>query len=409
MSLLYFKNEAWVKKSNPTFDINMGSFDGAEACDICGLFLLSKLKHLAIITGLFRDDGLAISDLSPQETEDTKKIICEIFGRYNLSITTKANMNVVNFLDVQLNLETGSFKPYSKDNDKPSYVHSLSNHPPGIIKNIPISINRRLSKISSTKELFDAAVKDFQDELDSRGYHHKLEFEENIQTCNTKRNRSRKISWFNPPFSRNVKTNVGAKFLRMIAKNFPPNHPLHKILNKNTIKVSYRCMPNLKTYIDKHNTEVLQKDDQDQREARCNCQVNRRASCPIPGRCTTPSVVYRATVRRHDTCAVDCYTGLTGDKFKTRYNKHQSDIRTGKNTASKLSRHVCNLKEKNINHDISWEIVQRAPQFNPTSKVCRLCVTEAYYIIFTPGGANLNKRDELFGFCKHKWKSKEVT
>ena len=44
--------------------------------------------------------------------------------------------------------------------------------------------------------------------------------------------------------------------------------------------------------------------------------------------------------------------------------------------------------------------------------MCRLCLTEAYHIIFTPGGANLNKRDELFGFCKHKWKnllSKQIT
>ena len=100
-----------------------------------------------------------------------------------------------------------------------------------------------------------------------------------------------------------------------------------------------------------------------------------------------------------------CYTGLTGDKFKTRYTQHQSDIRTGKNTKSKLAFHVCNLKSKNIQHDISWEIVTRAPQFNHSTRVCRLCLMEAYHIIFTPGGANLNKRDELFGFCKHKEKN----
>ena len=80
-------------------------------------------------------------------------------------------------------------------------------------------------------------------------------------------------------------------------------------------------------------------------------------------------------------------------------------IRTGKNTKSKLAFHVCNLKSKNIQHDISWEIVTRAPQFNHSTRVCRLCLMEAYHIIFTPGGANLNKRDELFGFCKHKEKN----
>ena len=48
MSLLHFKDQTWIKKSNPIFDITMGSFDGAESCDICGLFLLSKLQHISI-------------------------------------------------------------------------------------------------------------------------------------------------------------------------------------------------------------------------------------------------------------------------------------------------------------------------------------------------------------------------
>jgi hypothetical protein len=413
MSLLYFKNEAWVKKSNSIFDVTMGSFDGAESTDLCGLFLLSKLKALAIIAGLYRDDGLALSDMNPRDTENAKKAICEAFKKYNLSVTIEANLTVVKFLDVQLDLIKGIYKPYIKDNDKPNYVHSLSNHPPGILKNIPISINRRLNSISANKEVFDEAAGTYQADLNAKGYKHQLKYEEISQTSTPKRSRHRRISWFNPPYSKSVKTNVGAKFLRIIRNNFPPNHPLHKILNKNTIKVSYRCMPNLKNHIDKHNFQVLKNDNNNNPpEEGCNCQVNRRAACPIPGRCTTTSVVYRAAVRRHDNCAVDCYTGLTGDRFKTRYNKHQSDIRTGKRTASKLSSHVCRLNDRNIQYDTSWDIVTRAPTFNPTSKVCRLCLTEAYHIIFEPGGANLNKRDELFGFCKHKWKkllAKEVT
>ena len=224
-------------------------------------------------------------------------------------------------------------------------------------------------------------------------------------TNNKKKNRGRNITYFNPPFSKNVKTNVGAQFLRIIRKNFPNNHPLHKIINKNTVKLGYRCMPNLKQHIDRHNSKILNNNDNDQNDVRCNCLASRRHECPIPGKCTTPNVVYRAVVRRHDTNTVDCYTGLTGDRFKDRYTKHQSDIRLGKNTASKLSNHVCNLEQNNIEHDISWNIVARAPSFNPTTKVCRLCLTEIYHIMFTPGGANLNKRDELFGFCKHKWKN----
>ena len=205
----------------------------------------------------------------------------------------------------------------------------------------------------------------YQDELDKKGYNFKLEYDPTANESKRKRKRSRKISWFNPPFSKNVKTNVGAKFLNIISKNFPKNNPLSKILNRNTVKVSYRCMPNLKACIDKHNRQVINMGSNADKRAGCNCQVSKRDKCPLPGRCATRSVVYRASVRRHDRNTVDCYTGLTGDRFKDRYSKHMSDIRLGRSTKSKLSSHVCRLKENNIPYGISWEIVTKAPQYNP--------------------------------------------
>ena len=45
----------------------MGSFDGAEVCDLVGLFVLSKLQPLGLSSvGLYRDDGLAVSDKTPR-------------------------------------------------------------------------------------------------------------------------------------------------------------------------------------------------------------------------------------------------------------------------------------------------------------------------------------------------------
>ena len=132
----------------------------------------------------------------------------------------------------------------------------------------------------------------------------------------------------------------------------------------------------------------------------------------MPGRCTTSSLVYRAVVRHHDNMSVDTYTGLTGGTFKQRFTKHKSDVNTGKRTATKLSSHLCQLKDNNIQYDTNWHAVTRAPTYNPTTRFCKLCISEAYYILFEPGGASLNRRDEIFGFCKHKWskllsKSKE--
>ena len=40
-SLLFGNNSTWIKKGgNTTFDVTMGSFDGAEICELVGLFIL---------------------------------------------------------------------------------------------------------------------------------------------------------------------------------------------------------------------------------------------------------------------------------------------------------------------------------------------------------------------------------
>ena len=57
--------------------------------------------------------------------------------------------------------------------------------------------------------------------------------------------RKRHITWFNPPFTSNVKSNIGKRFLTLIDQHFPKNHPLHKICNRNTLKLSYSCMDNM--------------------------------------------------------------------------------------------------------------------------------------------------------------------
>ena len=50
-SLLWDGKEVWVKKGATLFDVTMGSHDGAETCDIVGLFLLSELADLPIKVG----------------------------------------------------------------------------------------------------------------------------------------------------------------------------------------------------------------------------------------------------------------------------------------------------------------------------------------------------------------------
>ena len=71
---LIFKNGApWCKKGNPEFDIGQGSFDGAESCELCGLYILMEIQKLQIDVGLYRDDGLVVTSASPRQVEIIKK------------------------------------------------------------------------------------------------------------------------------------------------------------------------------------------------------------------------------------------------------------------------------------------------------------------------------------------------
>ena len=54
--------------------------------------------------GLYRDDGLAITNATPRNTENIKKEICRIFNSNGLRITIEANKQIINFLDVTFNL-----------------------------------------------------------------------------------------------------------------------------------------------------------------------------------------------------------------------------------------------------------------------------------------------------------------
>ena len=70
-SLLFSKGQPWEKRnSSSNFDVTMGSYDGAETCELVGCYLLSQLKQIpGIKSGLYRDDGLAVLNQTPRQIE----------------------------------------------------------------------------------------------------------------------------------------------------------------------------------------------------------------------------------------------------------------------------------------------------------------------------------------------------
>ena len=162
--------------------------------------------------------------------------------------------------------------PYTKPNNTPLYVHRKSNHPPRIIDNIPKSINNRLCEISCDEDSFNKATPLYQKVLNDSGYTHNLQYSQPApaqSVTSPTKNRHRNTIWYNPPYSKNVQTNIGRTFLNILDKEFPKGHPLHKIFNRNTVKVSYSCMTNLKQNTDGHNKSLLH-DKKDAQTKSCN-------------------------------------------------------------------------------------------------------------------------------------------
>ena len=85
--------------------------------------------------------------------------------------------------------------------------------------------------MSSSKEVFDESIAPYQQTRKESGYDHKLTYNPE-PTPRTKRKRKRDITWYNPPFDSNVKTNLDRKFLRIVDKCFQKKHPLYKIFNR---------------------------------------------------------------------------------------------------------------------------------------------------------------------------------
>ena len=134
-------------------------------------------------------------------------------------------------------------------------------------------------------------------------------------TTNTK-NRKRNIIWFNPSFSLNVSTNIGKKSFSLLGKHFPKTHQLHKLFNRNNVKVSYSSLPNFKSVINGHNKNIL---NEQEKPSPCNCRD--KTSCPLKGTCQHKNLVYSCKVSTPDLKQNHPhYIGLTEHTFKDSTN-----------------------------------------------------------------------------------------
>ena len=186
-------------------------------------------------------------------------------------------------------LENDIYEPYRKPNNKLLYIDKHSNHPLNILKQLPKSIEKRIFETSSNIDVFNRSIKIYNDGLHESNFREALKFvipapKNNDE--NQKRKRKRNIIWFNPPYSKNVKTNIGKTFLQLLSKHFPKDLKMHKIFNKNTAKINYSCMNNISSILSTHNKNIL---NPKQTSFGCNCR--NKDNCPFDGECLTPNII----------------------------------------------------------------------------------------------------------------------
>ena len=96
-----------------------------------------------------------------------KPTLRNVFRAAGLGITIEINLVKTDFLDLELNLNTGTHSEWRKPGDSPQYISTRSNHPPNIIKQIPTMVAKRLSKLSSNEEIFDSQKGKYEKALES--------------------------------------------------------------------------------------------------------------------------------------------------------------------------------------------------------------------------------------------------
>ena len=323
-----------------------------------------------------------------------------MFKDIGFQLEIKTNLKQVEFLEVTFNLITDLHTPYKKPNDNLLYINTSSDHPPQVIKQLTNSINKRLCENSANEQVFNTVKPVYENALHKSSYKSSLKYSEEIHQQSSNK-RTRKIIWFNPPFTQTVKTNVAKLSFRLLDKHFPKHHLLHKIFNIDTIKVSYSCMNNVSQIIKHHSRNVS--DKKEKQTNPCNCR--NKNEYPLNGNCKAQNVIYNCTVSATQKFKQRVYLGIAEGNCKQRlYNPRQSFKGKKHKNDTALSSYLWDLKEnQNQILKLTWSVVRFPPGYSSISKKSLLCIHKKILILNYHNPADfLNKRLELMAKCRQE-------
>ena len=221
-------------------------------------------------------------------------------------------------------------------------------------------------------------------------------------TSKNKKTRKRDIVFWNPPFNKNLSTNIGKQFLALVNKHFPANSELASSLNRHTIKLSYSTTQNMSQIIAAHNAKVLRAEKPSEPPLPCNC----RNECPFPNTtgCRNTCVIYKAEVGGSH------YIGQTQTEARRRISRHRTSFKKEyKKCETALSKFIwdkkLNLTEEGeiTETEVKWTILKNCRLYKPGNRACDLCLSEKVLIIkYLRGPKCINKKTDLSNKCTHR-------
>ena len=152
-----------------------------------------------------------------------------------------------------------------------------------------------------------------------------------------------------------------------------------------------------------HNKKLLNT-NKPKEEQPCTC---RGSTCPVQGKCRQEGTIHQATVKHPSPETgqevTQTYIGLAATTFYERYQNHKTTFKLRcHESKSALSKYLWYLKDKGIQYQLSWKIIDRAKKFSPISKTCSLCTLERFYLICKKETYTLNQNIEFGDECIHK-------
>ena len=128
------------KGEGGNFDVSIGAYDGAEICELIGCVLLYSINKIMDPSshGPYCDDGLIIVDKStPKKCDGIRKRLYKLFDEFGFRLDIRTDLKITDYLDVTLNLYSGTVSPFRKRNQDLRYVNRGSNHPTQVFKHVP--------------------------------------------------------------------------------------------------------------------------------------------------------------------------------------------------------------------------------------------------------------------------------